>query len=222
MVYNINMNIYPSILETSIEGFESTFLKELPHFSYFQIDISDGEFVEKKTVEIHEVHNILTNHLELLIDKSFEFHLMVKDVSHYLNELTLLQNISIKRVLFPIQYPPEFHDYKNPLGFVLNPEDTVEDYWETISKSNMESIQIMTVHPGSQGQPFMPECLNKIDVLRERGFTGSIILDGCINNRTLPIILQNKHLPTDVCPGSYFKADTANHLQILQELIRNA
>lgn len=80
----------------------------------------------------------------------------------------------------------------------------------------------MTVHPGAQGTPFIPEMLTKINELRENGFMGDIILDGGINNETLPLILKNKHLPTAVCPGSYLHEDTENRLNMLRVILERS
>jgi len=77
----------------------------------------------------------------------------------------------------------------------------------------------MTIEPGFQGNKFIPEMLLKINELREHGFTGQIILDGGINDQSLPIILKNKYLPDAVCPGSYLHEDTEQRLRNLLRLI---
>ncbi len=204
------MNIYPSILEDNLERFTAQFTKLSPFFTHFQIDIADGIFVPHKTVQIEE----LTEWSKTVdTNKTFEFHLMVADAQMEIEKIkNLSSNITITQVLIPIQPLTS----TLPLGVVLNPEDQVMTNLDTIKLFN--TAQIMTVHPGAQGTPFMLEMLTKINELRDNGFTGDIILDGGINNETLPIILNNKHVPTAVCPGSYLHEDTENRLKILQNI----
>lgn len=106
---------------------------------------------------------------------------------------------------------------KYQIGLVLNPEDDVVSNWETIKQ--FATVQLMTVYPGAQGTPFVPKTLDKIDELRDCGFSGKIILDGAINDKTLPIILTRKNRPDAVCPGSYFKIDIKERLERLKKLL---
>ncbi len=52
------MNIYPSILENTTEGFIAQLNTVAPHFSHFQFDITDGLFVPGKTVQPHEMESV--------------------------------------------------------------------------------------------------------------------------------------------------------------------
>jgi pentose-5-phosphate-3-epimerase len=62
----------------------------------------------------------------------------------------------------------------------------------------------MTVYPGAQGRPFEANSLNFIDQLADMHYEGEIILDGAINDETLPQILKRQNKPTFIGPGSYF------------------
>ena len=105
-------------------------------------------------------------------------------------------------------------------GLVLNPEDDVAANWEIIKQFN--AVQIMTIHPGAQGRPFLPEMLNKIDQIRGLGFSGQIMLDGGINDKTLPLIVSHPNKPDIVCPGSYFKEEVASRLTLLKKIASQA
>ncbi|MFS8158775.1 MAG: hypothetical protein ACMG6E_00920, partial [Candidatus Roizmanbacteria bacterium] len=101
---------------------------------------------------------------------------------------------------------------------VLNPKHEVEVYWESIK--NSQAIQIMTIHPGKQGQPFLPDTLDKISQLRKRKYTGEILLDGGINEKSLAYILENcTYLPDTICPGSFFHKNIQENLMSLRERI---
>ncbi|OGK49907.1 hypothetical protein A3A56_03515 [Candidatus Roizmanbacteria bacterium RIFCSPLOWO2_01_FULL_40_32] len=170
--------------------------------------------------------------------KTFEFHLMANDYKKDIEKLhELSQILTITQVLVhlkpflknPLSSPLHLSSSRSPyppitssdfnLGLVLSPEDLVVPNLSTIQQFNNLTIQIMTIEPGFQGNKFIPEMLLKINELREHGFTGQIILDGGINDQSLPIILKNKYLPDAVCPGSYLHEDTEQRLRNLLRLI---
>lgn len=221
------MLIYPSILEANINTFWSQIKKMVPIFPYLQIDIADGQFVRNKTIQIEEVLTTFPNY-ELLIanySPSCEFHLMVNDYLKEIKKLKELKNfIKIEKVLIHLKafkktnyqlLSTKITNYS--YGIVLNPEDDVKENWPMIKK--FSTIQIMTVNPGFQGSPFLPENLKKINELRELGYQGIITLDGAINNKTLPIILKNKYLPDIVFPGSFLREEPQKNLLILKKLL---
>ncbi|KXK11465.1 MAG: D-allulose-6-phosphate 3-epimerase [Microgenomates bacterium OLB23] len=206
------MNIYPSLLETDPQELSADFARLLPHFDYVQIDIADGILVPNKTVKIADIKALIESpYAEWdLAYNQFEFHLMVQDYASQLKELEELESMYIPNVF--IHYKALQHTFDElsdhtpfEVGIALNPDEFVETAWDAIKE--FSSIQLMTVTPGQQGNPFVPEVLQKITQLRERGYEGAIILDGGINEETLKTILQQPHLPDGVCPGSYFKAD---------------
>ena len=172
-------------------------------FDYFQIDICDGIFVDNKTIQIEELD---VKGWRLEVGKSFELHLMVKTWQDEISKIDQLsQLINIKSILIHLQvFNPKYQipNTKYSFGLVLNPEDDVTNNIELIKQFPI--CQIMTTHPGRQGNPFLPETLNKIDQLRQLGYQGKILFDGAINDKTLPIIMARQFLPDTVCPGSYF------------------
>lgn len=217
------MDIYPSILETNIDDFITTFNKLSALFNHFQIDIADGLLVPNKTIQIEDIVKQVTSNKIQVTNKLFEFHMMVNDYQKEIEKLDKLKNIlNILSILIHLKslIPPNPPNSPNfPFGIVLNPEDDVVSNFETIS--HFPTVQLMTVHPGKQGSPFFPDQLEKINQLREADYKGKIILDGGINDQTLPIILKNKYLPDAICPGSYFTkaSDPASNLAKLNSLI---
>jgi pentose-5-phosphate-3-epimerase len=61
----------------------------------------------------------------------------------------------------------------------------------------------MSVVPGVQGNPFLPNTLKKIEQLRVLGYRNKIFLDGAVNDKTIPFINKQKFKPDVVCPGSF-------------------
>jgi len=206
------MQIIPSILEPTASDYQKTLLKLSPYFSHFQIDIADGIYVNNQTASIDEIIQILTD--EKFSHLSFDFHLMVKDYQTHIDKLEKIKNtINIKNVLIHFSLYPNYLllTTNYPLlsiGLVLNPQDQVSDLADKFNLKKIESIQIMSVNPGRQGQPLLPETLKKIEQLRLLGYRNKIFLDGGINEKTIPQILAQKFLPDVLCPGSFLtKAD---------------
>jgi ribulose-phosphate 3-epimerase len=214
------MNIYPSILETDIQELSQDLSRLTPHFNYLQIDLGDGIFIPTKTIQVGDIKTLMEYPEWELAYIQFEFHLMMQDYATPLRELEEIPDIYIRNVFVHLKALQHTFDELSDhtpfdIGIVLNPEESVEDSWETIKE--FSSIQIMTVVPGQQGGAFVPETLQKIGQLREKGYEGEIVLDGAMNEENLRIVMQQSHLPDGVCPGSYFKAeDVAERLKKLE------
>ncbi len=202
------MQICPSILEPTTDGLFFQINKLSLYIKYFQIDIADGIFVPNKTVQIEDIiknYNQFNNYQSL----SFDFHLMVagfeKDIIkiNQLNKLINIKNIfihysAIKNFKMKISNLSSI-----PIGLTLNPEDQITDLIKHYPLNSITTIQIMSVIPGVQGNPFLPDMLNKIEQLRVLGYRNKIFLDGAVNDKTLPIINKLKYKPDVICPGSF-------------------
>ena len=70
----------------------------------------------------------------------------------------------------------------------------------------LDHILIMTVEPGFGGQTFMPEQMDKVRMLRDKGFTGDIAVDGGINLDTARVAVQ-AGANVLVMGTSYFHSD---------------
>ncbi|MBI5122278.1 hypothetical protein HZA75_00305 [Candidatus Roizmanbacteria bacterium] len=206
------MQTVPSILEKTPEDLFFQINKLFPYFPRFQIDIADGIFVPNRTVQIEEIIRFLKGSVKTDPYKNllFDFHLMVSDFEKDITKLNQLKKlIKIKNIfihfsairnwkLFEIRNLSSF-----PIGLTLNPEDQVDDLTSHYSLKQIPTIQIMSVVPGVQGNPFLPNTLKKIELLRLLGYRNKIFLDGAINEKTIPIILAKKYQPDFICPGSY-------------------
>ncbi len=215
------MEIFPSILEKEAQNYLVQINKLSPYFNHFQIDIADGIYVPNKTVQIDE----LINYGLRITNCTFEFHLMVKDFETEIKKLEKLRNfLNIKTVLIHASLSPDYSLLSKtyPLfsfGLVLNPEDKVS---LLPSYTLLPIIQIMTVHPGFQGQPFLPETLKKIEQLRQANYRNKISLDGAVNDQTIPLILAQKYRPDILCPGSFLTktVELEKNINYLKKIVR--
>jgi ribulose-phosphate 3-epimerase len=207
------MKIIPAILEKNLQDFEKQVGYFSKYFSQVQIDISDGLYTPQKTIDILEINDIESDFSHII----FDFHLMVKNPSIEIAKIKNLKNIKTNIVLIHIDQMEnlEINEPVN-IGTVLNPEHQVSDYFETINE--YPYVQIMTVHPGFQGQIFLEKNLSKIEELKELGFNGQILLDGGINDASLPLIAKNDIKPDFLCIGSYLKTNTEEKIPLLLEM----
>jgi ribulose-phosphate 3-epimerase len=203
------MLIVPALLETKSETLVGNVQRLSKFYRRFQIDIADGTFVPNTTIQISDFVQLLSQFPQ---GKLYDFHLMVQEPERHIETLhkiphTVLGVVLIHKSVFPDHKQLTSTYPLTRFGLVLNPEDLVESLDDTTLKG-LSAVQIMTVVPGFQGQSFIPDMLYKIEQLRKRGFSGEILIDGSVNDQTLPII-RKLHSPPDVLGiGSYLtKAD---------------
>lgn len=217
------MQIVPAILETNEKNLLNQIDRLSAYFNRFQIDIADGRFVPNKTVQIEGLFKHSTLNVKRFM---FDFHLMVEDYETEIKKLTQLQKIiNIKTALIHFSLSPNFqylitnNDFT--IGLVLNPQDQVKDLARQYDLNKIPAVQIMSVNPGFQGTPFLPETLNKIEQLRTLGYRNEVLLDGGVNDQTLPVILSKKFKPDILGVGSFFTkaGDLEKNILLLKKII---
>lgn len=175
------ITIVPSVLARDLKSFKKQWQKVIPYFDYIQIDIMDGRLVRSK-------NNIRPSCVRPLLKKEkMEIHLMVtnpyqrikawsgvKNVSkiiwHYEAVTALKKNKELIRLL---------RGKKIKSGLAINPETKIANITQLIPL--FDTIQIMGVHPGSQGQSFLTSSLNKIKTLHQKFPKLNISIDGGVN-----------------------------------------
>ena len=199
------MKIMPALLDTDPEDMSAELARLTPFFKSFQIDVMDGIFVPDETVQLEEIKSVVEEYPDIIID----FHLMVEDWNHELDILETFYDSNIRYVLIHAKTNPPADVFTEQLsdqyrlGLVVNPEEEIKTIVQKYDLSHIPAIQIMTVVPGKQGQPFISESLNKIEQLRDVGYKSDIIIDGAVNAKTLPVILGKKYVPDYAGAGSF-------------------
>ena len=182
------MEISTSILNIKEENITETFYNiEAAKTDYFHIDVMDGKFVSNNTVDkMQQYIDILSG----ITNTPIEVHLMVKDVKKYIDifipnnptkiifHAKALKNS--EEVFKMIEY---IKDNNIQVGLALNPEDSIDSIKEFIPK--IHQVLVMTVNPGKGGQTLIPECIKKVQELKEyldsQNLETQIEVDGGVN-----------------------------------------
>lgn len=150
------MIIVPAIL-TDDRGELERQVKICEQFTdYAQIDIMDGHFVHNRSVGWQDLSSIETT-------LSYEIHLMV---THPADEVDHFSRISgVKRIYchFETNWQAAAEKIKAKgleFGLALNPETEIPHLDHGLL-NQIDSIMLMTVNPGAQGQNFIPHVLPK-------------------------------------------------------------
>lgn len=192
------MEISTSILNIKEENITETFYNiEAAKTDYFHIDVMDGKFVLNNTVDkMQQYIDILSG----ITNTSIEVHLMVKDVKKYIDifipnnptkiifHAKALKNS--EEVFKMIEY---IKDNNIQVGLALNPEDSIDSIKEFIPK--IHQVLVMTVNPGKGGQTLIPECIKKVQELKEyldsQNLETQIEVDGGVNLQNIKEIASS-------------------------------
>lgn len=144
-----------------------------PYVSRVQIDVMDGQFVDNKTLSADEYARIETSLIR-------EAQLMVKNPEAYLNDC---KNFGIDLVEFHLESQGNIwsaiqkaKSFGLKVGIALNPDTPLELVREYLQSINL--VLLMSVHPGFDGQEFLPQTIERIKLLRAMWPKGIIEVDG--------------------------------------------
>lgn len=192
------MEISTSILNIKEENITETFYNiEAAKTDYFHIDVMDGKFVSNNTIDkMQQYIDILSG----ITNTPIEVHLMVKDVKKYIDifipnnptkiifHAKALKNS--EEVFKMIEY---IKDNNIQVGLALNPEDSIDSIKEFIPK--IHQVLVMTVNPGKGGQTLIPECIKKVQELKEyldsQNLETQIEVDGGVNLQNIKEIASS-------------------------------
>ena len=212
------MEIVPAVLATTEKEFVRQIEIASSLSSIIQIDIVDGIYVPNTTFGPEYIVKYFKKNKLNFRKNTFDFHLMVQNWAEA-QEIILHADISIRYIL--VHYTV-WASNKKPETFhvlVFNPQESID----THCAKQFSAVQIMTIEPGKQGNVFLPETLEKITQLREHGYEGKILVDGGINDSTLPYVLSQRYLPDIVAVGSYLTTaiNPKEKYDILQTISRS-
>lgn len=211
-----------SILTVDKENAIHTFYDlETSKINYFHIDVMDGEFVEKNTVDIMKEYSLSISHISNI---GLDVHLMVENVEKFIEEYIELNPRIItfhieatknkERTMKNIKY---LKDNNIKVGIAINPDTNIDEIKEYLSYIHMALV--MTVVPGKGGQSLIPETINKVKELKEyidkENIDIDIEVDGGINSETAELV---KHAGADILVSGSYIINSENYNEAVSKL----
>ena len=158
---------------------------------YLHIDVMDGLFVPSISFGMPVIRSIRP-----LTGQVFDVHLMVQDPDRYIDEfadcgadIITVHAEACRHLDRTLQMIAQKGCKR---GVALNPATPLNVLEYVLDQVDM--ILIMSVNPGFGGQSYLPYAGEKIRTLRDwltaRGLQTDIEVDGGINDRTLPLVLD--------------------------------
>ncbi len=163
---------------------------------YFHIDVMDGKFVEKNTIEIMKDYALTVSHISNL---GLDVHLMVEDIKDFIDEYLMFEPKIItfhieatkneKEVMDIIKY---IKDNGSRVGIAISPETSIDEIKKYLEYIHL--VLVMTVVPGKGAQKIIPTTITKVEELKkyieENNIDIDIEVDGGINNITAESVKQ--------------------------------
>jgi len=172
--------IIPAILTNDPEDLRAKLEILKGHTEWVQIDIMDGKFVENTSVSILALEQACK-------DFQVEIHLMVMKPGQYLADCAA---IGAKRVLFhfegseqPKTVLRKMGKYPFEKGIAASPPTHVSELEYYVGEA--DSILILGVNPGFQGQEFISSMLEKIKEVRNYSSEILIGVDGGVKEENI-------------------------------------
>lgn len=214
------VQIIPAILATSEENYQRDISRYKQAFSFkagwVHIDFMDNIFVPNKSISASQA-------AKYKINLHKEAHLMVQDPSSWIDELDsggferVLLHLEVENVEEAIEAVKK---KGLEVGLAVKNETELTKIVPFLDK--LDTILIMGVEPGFQGQKFIPESLDKIrEIAKMRedgGFNFKIEVDGALRDDNIKAAVEAG--ADFVIVGSYLlSGDIDENLENLWEKI---
>lgn len=184
--------IIPAILEKTTQGYAAKVAKiqTIKSVTTIQVDFTDGDFVENHSLSIHEFAEI--GHLPKKYN--WEAHLMVREPKNFadykeagFNSIIVHYEAFSSEVLLE-EALEAIIKLGLTAGVAINPETPVSvlRYYA----DNIKNFTLLSVHPGKQGNAFIPETFERLKELRLIAENAIIEVDGGINSSNAGDLLQ--------------------------------
>lgn len=198
--------ISPSILSADFANLERDIKKvENAGATWLHVDVMDGHFVPNITIGVPVVKSI-----KKITNLPLDVHLMIENPDKYIKPFA---EAGADILTFHYEACPDniqnviemIKGFGIKAGLSIKPKTKPEEILEYLPLLDM--VLIMTVEPGFGGQAFMPECAEKISVIKKHANKDLIIqVDGGINSDTARICTQ--YGANSLVAGNYiYKSD---------------
>ncbi len=175
--------IAPSLLAADFSDLKGEIKRmEEAGANYLHLDVMDGHFVPNISYGAPVIASI-RKHTQLI----FDVHLMISDPLKYVDSFIKagadIITFHYEATECPMDVLKSIKAKHIPCGIAISPRTPVDAVLPFVDVADM--ILVMTVEPGFGGQSFMPECLDKVRILRREALSNGLDLnievDGGIN-----------------------------------------
>jgi ribulose-phosphate 3-epimerase len=206
--------VVPAILTEDPQALKSMVRQTATFTDYAQIDIMDGLFVPSKSITWEHLH-------KLKFKFKWEAHLMVQNPENYIEGF---QKAGASRIIFHYEATPSPEEVVSKarnlgveVGLAINPETQVSAFLHLVQK--VDTVLFLTVNPGFYGSKFIPEVLNKIELLHSTGHEIEIGVDGGIKENNILDVAQAGADLIYVGSAIFLQPDPAESYKRLANLI---
>lgn len=206
------IEIHPAILVDNLKDFLIQINQASVYCNRVDVDIIDWKRTSKKTILVQEALSVpdnITLNFDLMMDYPSEA--VKKLVPDKRVEIIILNHTQKENI---VDLADTIKGNEKKVGIALNPENEVKEIERSINI--FDHIQIYTVEPGRQSNPFLPKMLEKIKQIKKIGFGGTIGVDGGINKNTIKEVIK---YPIDYLSVGSELSQTENPAEIYNNLI---
>ncbi|OGE27635.1 hypothetical protein A3D02_04375 [Candidatus Daviesbacteria bacterium RIFCSPHIGHO2_02_FULL_39_41] len=182
--------IIPAILSQTIEQFQEDLQKLINSKNlssgWVHVDFMDNQLVPNQSILPEDLIGVNFGNLKK------EAHLMVKNP---LNWVKKLLKLGFERIIVHLEaagaiktYLKLIRDHGAMAVLAINPETKVEKLNEFVSL--LDGVLVMGVHPGFQGQSFVPGTIDKIAKIKSRNWPVIIEVDGAVKDWNTRQLIQ--------------------------------
>lgn len=171
--------IIPAILAKTLPDFQNDLSKLLNsktlNSGWVHVDFMDNIFVPNQSIKPEDLADIDFGNLKK------EAHLMVNNPEGWIKELI---NLNFDRIIIHVETEGVkenieiINNARKEVGLAINPQTPIEALEPY--KNMVDVILVMGVHPGFQGQSFIPQTLDKIKQLASQGVP--LEVDGAVKD----------------------------------------
>ncbi|MDY6892421.1 MAG: ribulose-phosphate 3-epimerase [Chloroflexota bacterium] len=211
------VRVVPAILTEDPRALEAMVHQVEGFMDYAQIDFMDGEFVPSRSITPEHVTQLQTK-------LGWEAHLMVLHPETYPEGL---RQAGARKVIFhyeatntPEEVIRAIRGLGLRVGMAINPETSVSAIEPFLRE--IDSVLLLSVHPGFYGSKFIPEVPDKIAELRLIRHDIEIGIDGGVKESNIVEIAEKG--PNAIYVGSaiLLQPNPAESYRRLQDMVSNA
>jgi ribulose-phosphate 3-epimerase len=213
--------IAPSILSADFSKLGDEIQSvEVAGADWIHVDVMDGHFVPNITIG-----PLVVEAARRVTSLPLDVHLMIENPDRYIKDFAKagadLISVQVEACVHLNRTIQMIKELDRQAGVVLNPSTPLSSLEWIIE--DVDFIMIMSVNPGFGGQKFIPNSLDRVkalrEMIRERGLTTLIEIDGGVNENTIKNI-SDAGVDVFVAGSAIFKSpDYKKTIDRFRELI---